>query len=71
MVYQHTGKYPAIAFFDYISLEYSPCSWIDYSKTKIVEDWWNKNGLVGAAGIGECHVSKEVPNGTILRGTVL
>lgn len=47
-VYQHTGKYPAIAFFDYLSLEYSPCSWIDYSKTKIVEDWWNKNGLVGA-----------------------
>lgn len=47
-VYSHTGKYPAIAFFDYISLEHSPCSWIDYSKTKIVEDWWNNNGLVGA-----------------------
>ena len=28
-VYQHTGKYPAIAFFDYLSLEYSPCSWIE------------------------------------------
>lgn len=47
-VYMHTGKYPAIAFFDYISLEYSPASWIDYSKTEVVESWWNNNGLVGA-----------------------
>lgn len=47
-VYQHTGKYPAIAFFDYISLEYSPSSWIDYSNTELIEDWWNANGLIGA-----------------------
>lgn len=47
-VYQHTGKYPAIAFFDYISLEYSPASWIDYSNTGVIEKWWKSNGLVGA-----------------------
>ena len=55
-IYQHTNKYPAIAFFDYISLEHSPCSWIDYSKTKVVEDWWNNNGLIGQVGTGEFHV---------------
>lgn len=44
-----TGKYPAIAFFDYIHLYASPANWIDYSDTQIVENWWNNKGLVGAS----------------------
>lgn len=48
-VNQHTGKYPAIATFDYIHLPYSPANWIDYSKTGFIEDWWNSNGLVSAS----------------------
>ncbi len=49
LVHAATGKYPAIAFFDYIHLFASPANWIDYSQTKVVEDWWNSNGLVGAS----------------------
>lgn len=48
-VYTLTGKYPAMAFFDYIHLWASPANWIDYGDTKVVEDWWNKGGLVGAS----------------------
>lgn len=48
LVYKATEKYPAMAVFDYIHLASSPANWIDYSKTKIVEAWWNANGLVGA-----------------------
>lgn len=48
-VFQHTGKYPAIAFFDYISLDYSPAQWIDYSNIDVLEEWWNANGLIGAS----------------------
>ncbi|MGQ1889675.1 glycosyl hydrolase [Thermophagus sp. OGC60D27] len=44
----HTGKYPAMANFDYIHLPYSPANWIDYSNTTVVEEWWQNNGLVGA-----------------------
>ncbi|MDD3320977.1 MAG: glycosyl hydrolase [Paludibacter sp.] len=44
----HTGKYPAMATFDYIHLMSSPASWIDYSNTSVVEDWWNNNGIVSA-----------------------
>lgn len=47
-VKQHTGKYPAMATFDYIHLMSSPASWIDYSNTTVVEDWWNNNGIVSA-----------------------
>lgn len=43
-----TGKYPAIAFFDYIHLAESPANWIDYSDITPVSDWWNAGGLVGA-----------------------
>lgn len=49
LVNKATGKYPAIAFFDYIHLAWSPANWIDYSDIKVVEDWWNANGLVGAS----------------------
>ena len=49
LVHTATGKYPSIAFFDYIHLYASaPGSWIDYGDTKVVEDWWNQGGLVGA-----------------------
>ncbi len=49
LVHKTTGKYPAIAFFDYIHLYASaPDSWIDYGNTTIVEDWWSQGGLVGA-----------------------
>jgi len=47
-VKQHTGKYPAMATFDYIHLHYSPANWIDYSKIDFIEEWWNTNGLVAA-----------------------
>jgi mannan endo-1,4-beta-mannosidase len=43
-----TGKSPAIHTFDYIHLESSPCSWIDYSKTDVVEKWFNAGGIIGA-----------------------
>lgn len=43
-----TGKYPAIATFDYIHLPYSPANWIDYSNTTIQEDWWNNKGVISA-----------------------
>lgn len=43
-----TGKYPAIAAFDYVHLMSSPANWIDYSNTTIVENWWNNNGIVSA-----------------------
>lgn len=48
-VYQHTGKYPAMAFVDYVSLAYSPANWIDYSDISELETWWKANGLVGAS----------------------
>ena len=43
-----TGKYPAIAFFDYIHLASSPANWIDYGDITPVREWWNAGGLVGA-----------------------
>ena len=43
-----TGKSPAIHTFDYIHLESSPCSWIDYSKTEVAENWFNAGGIIGA-----------------------
>lgn len=48
LVYKATGKYPAIATFDYIHLAYSPTNWIDYTNTKVAEDWWNAGGIVSA-----------------------
>ena len=32
-VYNNTGKWPAMATFDYIHLDYSPTNWIDYTST--------------------------------------
>lgn len=48
-VYTKTGKWPAINCIDYIHLYASaPDSWIDYSQTQILEDWWANNGIVAA-----------------------
>lgn len=47
-VNKHTGKYPALNCFDYIHLYASPANWINYEDTKVVEEWWNANGLVAA-----------------------
>jgi mannan endo-1,4-beta-mannosidase len=48
-VYYHTGKYPAMATFDYIHLSSSPADWIDYSDIDFVKEWWNNNGIIGAS----------------------
>jgi mannan endo-1,4-beta-mannosidase len=45
-IYKHTGKYPALNGFDLIHLYASPATWINYNDTKLIEDWWNANGLV-------------------------
>lgn len=48
-VYTKTGRYPAINCIDYIHLYASePGSWIDYSQTQVMEDWWAQNGIVAA-----------------------
>lgn len=47
-VFRQTGKYPALACFDYLHLYASPANWIDYTQTKVVEDWWKQRGLVAA-----------------------
>ena len=47
-VYQHTGKWPALNFFDYIHLPFSaPGSWIDYSVVTEVLNWHRRGGIVG------------------------
>ncbi len=47
LVYQWTGKYPAINCFDYVHIgSSSPGGWIDYDDISPVEDWWNEGGLV-------------------------
>lgn len=48
LVKRATGKYPAIAFFDYIHLFASPADWIDYSDITVAKDWWDAGGLIGA-----------------------
>lgn len=46
-VYKHTGKWPALNCFDFIHHPFSQVGgWIDYSNTKVVEDWHNKGGIV-------------------------
>ena len=44
-----TGKYPAVAYFDYIHLAASPANWIDYGDITPALDWWNAGGLIGAS----------------------
>lgn len=46
-IHRATGRYPALACFDYLHLPDSqPGGWIDYTNTKVVERWWKKRGLV-------------------------
>ena len=45
-VFRHTGKYPAINGFDLIHLHHSPANWINYEDIGVVQDWWNRNGIV-------------------------
>ena len=48
-MYEITGKYPAINMFDYIHFHFSkplnPSNWIDYTNTKVVEDWVANGGI--------------------------
>lgn len=50
IMYQLTGKYPAVNCFDFIHHIYSaplnPSGWIDYTNTQVVEDWANAGGVV-------------------------
>lgn len=48
-VYNNTGKWPAMATFDYIHLDFSPANWIDYTDTTVAEEWWEAGGIVSAA----------------------
>lgn len=43
-----TGKYPAMATFDYIHLYASPANWIDYTDISVAKNWWQAGGLVSA-----------------------
>lgn len=38
-----TEKYPALNCFDFIHIH---AGYVDYTNTSVVENWWNKNGLV-------------------------
>ena len=46
-VYQHTGQWPALNFFDFIHLPFSPANWIDYSNVTEVVNWHKNGGIVG------------------------
>jgi len=46
-VYKHTGKWPALNFFDFIHLPFSPSNWIDYSNITEVYNWHKNGGIVG------------------------
>ena len=43
-----TGKYPAIATFDYIHLCFSPANWIDYGDITPAKKWFDAGGIVSA-----------------------
>lgn len=43
-----TGKYPAIATFDYIHLPFSPANWIDYGEITPAKSWFDAGGIVSA-----------------------
>lgn len=46
-VHKHTGKWPAMAGFDFIHLPWSsPGGWIDYDNISVVEDWAKEGGIV-------------------------
>ncbi len=46
-VHNHTGKWPAIAAFDFIHLPWSSAGgWIDYDNTSLLEEWHQQGGIV-------------------------
>lgn len=47
LIFQSTGKYPAIVGFDYIHLPSSPSNWIDYGDITPVKNAWD-NGSIPA-----------------------
>ncbi len=47
-IHKWTGRYPAIANFDYLHLHHSPSGWIDYGDISPASDWWKAKGLIGA-----------------------
>lgn len=76
--YGKTGKYPAIASFDYRYLYVSPSQSMNYTDTSMVEEWWQSGGLVAATwlwmvpqkeGNGSCTFNSE--NTTLSIGNML
>ena len=65
MVFAATGKYPAMNTFDYIHLWASPANWIDYTQTRIVEEWWNSGGIVSACWHWNVPVSQNATQGQV------
>lgn len=62
-VYDAFGRYPAMAFFDYLHLASSPSNWIDYGNITPVADYWNAGGIVGACwhwNVPKCEGSAEL-----------
>lgn len=46
-VHKHTGRWPALNCFDFIHhMTSQPGGWIDYSDTRVVEDWHAAGGIV-------------------------
>lgn len=48
-VHEWTGKFPAMATFDYIHLASSPANWIDYGDITPAKEWFDKGGIVSAS----------------------
>jgi len=48
-VQKWTGKYPAMATFDYIHLPFSPSNWIDYGDITPAKTWFDMGGIVSAS----------------------
>lgn len=47
-VYQHTGKWPVVNFFDYIHLPFTQKGgWIDYTDVTEVMNWHRAGGVIG------------------------
>lgn len=47
-IHKWTGKWPAMATFDYIHLQSSPSNWIDYSDITPAREWFEMGGIVSA-----------------------
>lgn len=45
LIYNSTGKYPAVVGFDYIHLCFSPANWIDYGDITPVKNVWDAGSI--------------------------